>query len=434
MTVALLLLGVAAVLIVAMPIASSRTTMNALLRTVYTDMLREQFSSKAVLLQEFPREENTKNQAQGDRISVALHTGGGGGFAYTTTSQLPKATAQKVNRAYFDYVMMTDRIEIAKDLQTDTSEGAFAETEILDFEVKGVARTARRGLSFHLYGDGSGKVAAVSSASDSTTIVVDSVRGIQDNQKVDILLTASGAVSAGVQGAHVTVNRATKTLTLTSPATLNDWAELNTNAANYTVYRQGSRNKANFGLDAWISTSNPPTGVALLGDIDRSIAGNEFYHGNVFGNSGTAREITFPLIQDMLDQIDEYADGESKLMVCHPRVWQWLAWKLNDQKQFVHDRTTLRGWMSAILFGDMRAPIVKDPLCPPGTMYFLDPSLWRLWQINEGQWMDDDGGILHRVADFVAYEASWFRRLQLVCLKPIAQGRIDDIETALPGN
>ncbi len=429
-----LLLGLAIVLIVAMPAASSRVTMNGLLRTVYTDMLREQFSSKAVLLQEFPRDENTKNQAQGDRISVPLHTAGGGGFAYTKTSQLPKATAQKVSRAYFDYTMMTDRIEIDKDLSQDTSDGAHAETEILDFEVKGVARTARRGLSFHLYGDGTGKLAGVASASDSTTIVLDSVRGIQDNQKVDIVLTASGAVSSGVQSAHVTVNRGTKTVTLQDSKTLNDWSDLNTNAANYTVYRQGSRFKANFGLDAWISTSNPPTGVPLLGDIDRTLSANEFYKANVFANGGTAREITFPLIQDMLDQIDEYADGESKLLVVHPRVWQWIAWKLNDQKQFVHDRTTLRGWMSAILFGDMRAPIVKDPLCPPGSMYFLDPSLWRLFQINEGQWMDDDGGILHRVADYVAYEASWFRRLQLVCLKPIAQGRIDDIETTLPGS
>jgi len=414
-----------------MPITgSSRDTMDKLLRTVYRDRLREQFPSRAFLLQEIPTEA-PESFTPGDSISVPLHIGGSGGFAFSSDGVLPAAGHSLVDRANFLYKMMVDRIEIAGDFQQDTSSKASAEKKILDMETNGVIRDAKRGLCFHMYGDGTGKLAGVSSSASSTTLIVDDIAGIPTNAVVDILKTSDGSVGSGAQGVRVLVQRATKTLTLQDGAVLADYADLNTNAADYTVYRQGSRNDAILGLQAWVSASNPPAGVGNIGGLDRSLPANDFYCGNVFGNSGVPREPTFPLMQDMLDSIDEFAEGETKLILCHPRVHNWISFQLAEQKRFVHERATLRGWCSAILFGDMRAPIVKDPMCPKTKMFFLDPSLWRIWQVNGGEWMQEDGAVLHRVPNRVAYEASWFRRLQFLCLKPSSAGVIEDLTTEL---
>lgn len=410
---------------------SSRDTMNKLLRTVYKDKLREQFSSKQLLLQEFPRE-NVGNFSEGDFISIPLHVALGSGFAFSSTGVLPAAGHQIVERATFNYKMLVDRIELAGDFMQDTSDGAAAERKILDFEVGGVAKAGRRGMAYHMYGDGTGKLAAVSSSGSATTLVVDSIRGILDNMRVDILLTADGTVGAGVQGAQVRLERATKKLTLINGAVLADSGELNSNAANYTVYRQGSRNDAYYGLEAWISDSNPPTGVANIGGLDRSLAVNDFYRAHVFSNGGTPREPDLQLIQYVLDEIDDAADSDVRLMICNPKVWNWIAFRLDNQKRFTHEKTTLRGWMSAIMFGDVPHAILKDPMCPPTKMFFMDPSLWRIWQINEGTWMDEDGAVLARVAGRVAYEAAWFRRMQVICLRPRSTAVLTDLMTELP--
>ena len=409
---------------------SSRDTMNKLLVTVYKDKLREQFSSKQVLLQEFPRE-NVGNFSEGDTISVPLHVALGSGFAFSSSGVLPAPGHQIVERATYNYKMLTNRIEMTGDFMQDTSDGQAAERKILDFEIAGVAKEGARGMSFHLYGDGTGKLANVTSAANSTTLICDDIRGITDNMRVDVLLTADGSVGSGVIGAQVRREIATRTLTLRDGKTFGDFADLNSNAADYTIYRQGSRNDAFLGLEAWISDVNPPAGVGNIGGIDRSLAENDFWRAQVFNNGGVPREPDLQLIQFVIDQIAEYADGDVGLITCHPKVWSWIAHRLETQKVY-HEKKVLRGWMSTIMFGDIPQAIVKDPMCPPTKMFFMDPSLWRIWQTNEGTWMDEDGAVLSRVAGRVAYEASWFRRMQLICLRPKAQAVLEDLTNELP--
>jgi len=61
-------------------------------------------------------------------------------------------------------------------------------------------------------------------------------------------------------------------------------------------------------------------------------------------------------------------------------------------------------------------------------MYFLDTSTFTIYQNDEGKWMDEDGAILSRVPGVAAYGASWYRRLQLVCIVPKANGVLLDLK------
>ncbi len=132
------------------------------------------------------------------------------------------------------------------------------------------------------------------------------------------------------------------------------------------------------------------------------------------------------LVQDMIDEIEGNSDGETNLMVCGKQVWSALAENLVVDKRFTGETTTFRGWAEAIKFNNLL--ITKDRDCPPTKAFFLDTNTWNIFQNDEGKWMSDDGAILARVDGQTAYKATWYRRMQPVCLVPIAQGVIEDLE------
>jgi hypothetical protein len=410
-------------------ITTRKETMSDLLRYVYTDEMREQFSRRSVLMQEFPRK-NIKTMADGKGIVVKAHVGGGGGYMFTSDLSTAPASKQDVRQLIYDYHISTSSLEIAGDLMVETSDKAAAEKEILDFELQGVIKDNGPLTNFLMYGNGDGKMAGVSSASAATTMIVDNARGFMDNVRIDVLLTSSGEVGYGVRAAQCTVNHKSHTITLSGTSVFTDWAGLNSNAADYTVYLHNSRNDAIYGLSALISDSNPPTGVANIGGIDRDLAINTWFKAQVFDNGGALRRPTLPLIQDAIDAIDDYADSEAKLILCGNRVWSYLASQLIGNKSYQGELMNLHGWASAINF--VNTPIVKDKHCPPDKMFILDPALFRIWQLNEGQWMDDDGSILSRVQGKIAYEATWWKKWQLVPMKPIGTAVITDLAQDLP--
>lgn len=399
--------------------------MAGMLRDVYAPKMRRSFNLKVLLPQLFRR--NTKNFKPGARIGIGLHINPGSGHTWSDIGELPEGSTEDVKRAWFTYKWMTDRITIRGDLVEDAGSGPpTAEEDPLEFQIESLIRTNRAGLAFDMYGDGSGKLCGVASASNGTTFVVDDVRGLRTNQRVDVLLTATGAVGAGgVRSAVITLNRGTKTCTLVSPSQLADGtgAELNTNAADYTVYRSKARNQAIFGLLAAIATGNPP--VENYGGIDRTNDTYDAYRGVVHGNSGTPRVPTWKLFQDVMDDIESRSEAEPNIVVMPPELWSKFAAELSDRKRYTGQMGTLNGWAEAVRMGTL--PFVKDRYCPATKAFVLDTRLWQVFQNNEGQWMDKDGSILHRLESRVAYSAAWHRRLQLICGVPAGQGVLEDL-------
>jgi hypothetical protein len=388
-----------------------------------------QFNLKSVLLQYLSR--NMEYYREGKEISLPLHTQQTGGWSWSDTGQLPEAGEQRVARHTYEYKRMYGTIEIDGPHVEGAASSASAEQRPYDFETRNLVKQMRHGLNFDLFGDGSGKVASIASAADGTSCVVDDVRGLVDGMRVDVLITATGATGAGgVSKARITINRSTKTITLSNAKTWVDGTgvDLNTNAANYTMYRSGARNQAIFGLDAVIATGNPAVGN--YGNLDRTASGNEYWQGNVFANGGVPRAASFPLISEAVSEVEKRSDGETNLIICGYEVWTQLLNDLVTARRYPNDVTKLNGWASAIMHDEI--PIVRDKHCDPTKMYLLDTSMWELFENDEGQWMDKDGAILSRVPGRHAYEAAWFRFLQIVCHAPNANAVLEDLDTATP--
>jgi hypothetical protein len=388
--------------------------------------MRLMFNLQSILLQYLTRN-TTSNFAEGSQISISLHKGKSGGRGFSSAGHLPNSDYQKVDRANFNYTRMYGRIRIPGSMMNSTSNvPTAAEARVYDLETLNLVKQLRHMLNFHMFGNGSGKVAAIVTAPSATTFTVDDVRGIDDGARYDVLLSANGNVGFGVRGATVSVNVSTKTITMSGGSQFADGTGVGVNAAptTYLMYENGSYNDAVLGLDAVIDTGNPAVGN--YGGIDRTVAGKEFWQGNVLA-SGAPRRISFPLISEAVDQVSRYSNGEVNLAICGYEVHRQLMADLVSARRIENNTKKLNGWATAIMHDDI--PIVRDKHCDPTKMYLLDTSHWELFQSNEGSWMDEDGAILSRVPGEDAYEAAWFRYLQPVCDAPNTQAVIKDLDT-----
>ena len=400
---------------------ASRQAQSDLLRTVYQPWLRRSFNVDSVISHSFERKEKTL--ALGEQLSFPLHTQGGSTYQWTTANKLPAPDAQVYDRATFTYRMMTNRIQIAGDFIQDAKGGKTSEAKPVDAEMRGLLVDIRHGLNFDFFGNGTALQATAAGATSSTVMTVDSVRGLRNNMRVDIIKKADGTVGGGASEVRILIDAATLTITLQDGAALADFNEVNSNASDYGIYRHDSRNKAIFGLDAIISTSNPAAGN--YGNIDRTAAGTDYWKGKHHHNSGTPRNVSDTIMQDMVDDIDTTSNCRTNLIVTTHDIWSSIANGRVSLKRYNGNMLRSDGWWQALDWAGI--PIVRDKHCQPGRMYFLDTNSFWICQDSEGKWMDD-GSVLSRVDGYVAYEAAWHRQLQMVCLQPNGNGKVDDLQ------
>jgi len=359
-----------------------------------------------------------------------------GGVRYTDDDTAAEAGSQSARRHTYNYATLTGSIKISATHMDSVHSDVAIERQPYDFETTSLIRQLRFHRNVDLFGDGSGKRCGVVSATASS-FVADSIRNLRTGMRIDVLKTADGSVAGGVSKAVISFNRKTKVVSMFetkvggTPKSFADGtgADVNANASTYTVYLADSRNKAYFGLDAIVSDANPASGL-LYGNIDRSVAGNEFWQSVVLDNGGVPRMISFPLIDEGVAEVQQTSDGEVNLILCSHAVHRQLTADLVAARRIDNATKKLNGWAIAIMHNDI--PIVAEQNCPEDQMYLLDTTMFEFTQTGEGDWMDKDGAILARIDGKLSYGANWFHRGQLVCHAPNAQCRIKDLDVTTP--
>jgi hypothetical protein len=402
-----------------------------MLRTVYQPNMRIQFNLKSMLLQKFRR--NMESWAEGKEISIPLHAGRTGGYGFSDTGALPTADAQQVARANFNYSRLYGRIQLDAAHMKGAAKSYAAEARPFSLETKSLVRQLRNTLNFHLFGDGTGLLTSfptgqtVDSSSGVTEVIVDSVKGLHLNQRVDLLLIADGTMTGtGFRYGKITsIVVATKTIQIT----VAEWTEETFNGAENTfaLYQSLTASASSYGAVFNGLTSACGT-TGTYGGINRATAGNEYWQGQTI-DAGTAEDPWLALLQEAVDLVDIHSDGAVDLMITTHEVWTHLMNHLVAQKRFTGE-TKLNGWARALDFNGI--PIVRDKHCPAATLFALDTSTFTIYQDSEGEWMHEDGAVLHRVQDFEAYEATWSRYLELVCDKPNANCIVTDLIDTYP--
>lgn len=420
--------------------AATRTTQSDLLKIVYQPKMRIQFNLKSILLQELAR--NEAEYAEGEKFSIPIHSGQTVGYGWSPAGVLPAASNQQVARATFNYERMYGRIQLDGPHTRGARKGYAADARPYDLETRGLVMQMRSAFNFDLFGDGTAILSlfpsqtATVSGTAVTALTVDSVKGLVKGQRVDLLATADGADTNGFSYAViVSINTdagtGVHTLTLTTSDGTWDPATFNAAEASYGLYRSLNSSTSCYG-NAVEGLSSIVSASGTYGGINRATAGNEYWKAQAIdAGDGAADKVPYlSLIEQAIDKVDINSDGATNLIITTHELWAYMMKTLVNNKRYTLSETKLNGWARAIDFNGI--PIIRDKHCPDGKMFFLDMSTFALFQDSEGQWMDEDGAILHRVTDSHAYEASWFRFVQLVCDQPAANCVIYDLTSAYP--
>lgn len=313
---------------------------------------------------------------------------------------------------YHNYGMEITDLAIEATRKGD--EGSFV--RLLEAESKGLAQDMKKDMNRQAFGTGDGMLSAVSSNSTSTTVNVSSVQYIKVNDRVDVLVQATGATTNGVVGAVVTARDASaKTITI-------DTALAGTAGTTYGVYISGSYGNEMDGLRNMASASR------TLHSINSATAGNEYWNGQVVdsGSSDSATSIGGEdLFVQAADLVGATGNGEVDAFLTSRGVRRRLANQFASQKRFTDANATKieAGYSAIMVNGEM--PVIVDDDCPKGRAFGFSKDALKWFEVSKPGFVEQqDGGIFHLKASSTAGRRdavwqAWFRWIAaLGCVAP----------------
>lgn len=234
-----------------------------------------------------------------------------------------------------------------------------------------------------LFGDGTGKMATCTVQTGVTTIFVDDTKFFAEGQIIDVVAAADGTPKA-VEREILIVDHGAKSLKLSGTA-------FNTVATDIVV-RSGNYGLELTGLGAMFKENN------VIYGIDRNL--HKWFNPTVLNSVGTISEIK---IQNAIDEAERRAGGNVNVMATTYGVRRAYQELLTATKRTV-DTMKLKGGYTSLLFNDI--PMTVSKYAPAGTLYGLDMSTIKMYQIMDYQWLDEDGAVLSRVANKPVWAAT----------------------------
>lgn len=337
---------------------------------------------------------------------------------------------QGYNQALFRRAHVSARFGLTGSSIDASNRGGAAVADVLTKEIDYGMRDASRTLSRMLYGDGSGllgKVTSWSTPAGNVVLVMNSALNepgnmyVEVGQEVDVIARTDGAlVNGGVTGCGKSggtsaivlsvSGKGTTTQTVTLTGAVSGMDATNAANANFGLYLAGTRNLDPYGFLAIMAASNPTIDYAghsagggtdpsgLYGRIDRSVAGNEDWIGNVISASGTAGvpgPIDVNTIQRCLDVAELRGDGKVSAVLMDQATWRTWGNTYDPSRRWAGETKRLsNGWQYIDYLG---IPFIKDIHCPPNQMFFVDESKVGLGVEKDLSLWDYDDSVLQRV-------------------------------------
>jgi hypothetical protein len=303
---------------------------------------------------------------------------------------------------------------------SNRSEGAFL--KLLETEMKGLVKDLRKDINRQAYGNQTGTLAAVT-ADGANTVTVDTVQYLRVGMRIDLVDVTNDTVFAS--------NRTISALNPTTKVATYSGADV-TATTNHRLCRTGNWKKEINGLGNLVLDTGTVHGV------DSSLAANA-WHKSIVKDAATAA-FSEDLGQQVIDTVTDGGNADDvELILTTSGIVRRYANQLKNLKRFNDAQsTTLRGGFKALMFNDQ--PMVKDPDCPKGTMWFLNADAFMWVYLPDGDlpgnwdWVDDDGAILVRKADRSdAFEAYMAADHDLAIVARNQTGRINNLDDDAAG-
>jgi hypothetical protein len=381
-----------------------------------------QIAKKTKVSKIFPRQERAI--AEGEKFAIPIETelSDAGGHR-NETDDVPVPDRVKGQFGYSNYPIYERTVRLTgKSRKTGGSV-----VEPLKREVQGLVQAAALDTERDLFLSSRGEHATCVSASDSTTLLVDSWQYLTKGMRIDVLIATSGSDGGiGITNSKITnvsrnLTNGQATLTLATP--LKAYGSID---STYGVFRTNEWNKKGWSILDAVDASNPTAGNYL--EIDRS-AEPLWAAYEVDAQGQSASGPLFASVQTMLE-ID--SDDPAGVILVHPFTENDLISRGVIDKIYIGAKKVFELWGERITING--TPVVGVKHCPFDTGLFLNLDYWEMSHPpamnSEGEWDRDgydEGSRFNRVANKWAHEALWVRMRQLICRRPNAQAKLTNI-------
>ncbi len=387
------------------------TTAQNALKDIYLDVVSNQLNTKTnVLLNQFKQ---TTQDVYGREVQKLVPYGVNGGIgAGDEGGQLPSSEGNSYLNFTASLKNLFGTIEISDKAIRASNDDAGAFVNLLTAEMEGLLESSKFNLGRMLYGDGSGKLANISSAnSTKNTITLDNVQNIVEGMTIDIY-DGNSAVS-GFQGVRiVSVDRATKVITISAEIT----STFVSNANKYAIYVQNSKDQELTGLEAIFATSGSIYGLSRT---------NYPFLTSYIKTKSTSETFNEALIQEVMDEVEIRTGNKMNFIVTTNEVKRKFASTLSAFNKNI-DTTNLNGGYKALSFNGI--PLYGDKFVKSGNLYMLNTNDFSICQLCDWEWLtNEDGSILKQKQGYASYLATLVKYAELICSRPGAQGKMTSL-------
>lgn len=376
------------------------------LKTIYLGAVTELLNTKANPL--LSKIEQTSVDVWGKDVRTAARVGINGGIgAGDESGNLPGAYGSNYIQFVSTLKNLYGQIEISDKAIRASADGKGAFTDLLNSELESLLSASKFNLGRMLYGDGSGKLCSVSAMISGGAYPVSSTRNLIEGMVVDVYTAGGSLVVSGLRIAYVNRDANTVTFAGTVSATIND---------GNVMYIQGSKDKEITGLGAIFDKNKTLYGLdrnayPFLAPYEKAV-------------NADIDEIT---IQKAIDRLEYNANSTVDFIAVSADVKYAYQEYMKQFKRNV-DVMELSGGYKTLSYNGI--PFVYDRFIEDGTMYLLDTSAFKLHQLCDWRYLENENGkILRQTQGKPTYTATLVKYCDLICSRPNGQAKLTGFNT-----
>ncbi|MEM4274079.1 MAG: phage major capsid protein [Candidatus Caldarchaeum sp.] len=400
------------------------STLNGILKDFYIGPIRTQFNAEIPL---YNRVRRDRESIVGRQAIFPVHLKWSESVgAIAEDGTIPTGGNEDVVQAIVPIRTLWGRVEITTKVIEATKSDAGAFTQALEFKLTQVTNNLKKELETQLQGDGTGALAkitqALSAANDN--FYVDNPGTLRPGMVLKAASARTGG-TARTSPSYLTVRSVDyvtgEVKTVEDITGTPDWA------VNDFVFRgDPSAGFVGRGLNIMglLGIVDDGTYVSTLFSISR--ATYPLWKAVVLANAGTPRGLSLELLQAAEDQVWTVSGARPTAIYSHLAQRQAYVQILLADRRFVNVMKFDGGVNFDALEYNGRPWFVSRE-CPKDVVYLIDEDSLRFFMLKDIGWMEQDGAILHRKENSLAYTATLEMHTEFGCYYPNHNAVIRDL-------
>ena len=386
-------------------------TVSSALKNFYIMPLREDINLKADAFASRVMRTESNIVGYNKIVRAAIVGANGGAGAGSENGALPASGENQYVNLESDTKNLYGTLEISdKIVRSATGENPGAFVNILQQEMDTLTRTLKWNLARQMYGDGSGKLAVLGAASNSSAVTASSsTQYVLPGLKVDLYAANGTAISQGLR--VLDVNHLTGAIRLSANVTC---------SANAYLTVQGSAGYELTGLGKLFDG-----GSGNLYGLARS--DYSWMNPYIKASFGAVSESG---LQKVIDHLEDSYNVTVDHINCGSDAYGHYL-ELMNQRRAICDATVLEGGHRALTFNGI--PLTRSKFMPAASIDLYDTSLFTLDQVADWEWIEGETRqVLHQKPGYPTYTATIAKYCDLMCALPGGIARLNGVAAPEP--